>query len=64
MYHGPVGPQIDKLKDGSYKYLPGGGYQYELMYEDYWNAVPNKGNNFTDDAYLSVKNISSLKGEK
>ncbi|WP_417354685.1 RHS repeat-associated core domain-containing protein [Gallaecimonas pentaromativorans] len=62
--HGPVGPQIDKLKDGSYKYLPGGGYQYELMYEDYWNAVPNKGNNFTDDAYLSVKNISSLKGEK
>ncbi len=52
--YGPVGPQIEKMSDGSYKYYPGGGEQIRLLYKDFENAVPSKKNNYTDNAYLKI----------
>ncbi|MBA55202.1 MAG: hypothetical protein CMK89_12175 [Pseudomonadales bacterium] len=52
--YGPVGPQIEKLPDGSYKYLPGGGTQIKLNYKDYQNAVARPDNGNTPNAYLKV----------
>ncbi|WP_421195460.1 RHS repeat-associated core domain-containing protein [Aeromonas enteropelogenes] len=52
--YGPVGPQIEKMSDGSYKYYPGGGEQIRLLYKDFENAVPNKKNRYTEQAYLKI----------
>ncbi|MDO2952295.1 RHS repeat domain-containing protein, partial [Aeromonas simiae] len=52
--YGPVGAQIEKMSDGSYKYYPGGGEQIRLLYKDFENAVPNKQNKYTEQAYLKV----------
>ncbi len=57
--YGPVGPQINKLANGEYSYLPGGGQQVKLLYNDYKNAVATPENSFTKDAYLKV--ISNTK---
>ncbi|MFQ2083797.1 RHS repeat-associated core domain-containing protein [Aeromonas veronii] len=52
--YGPVGPQIEKMPDGSYKYYPGGGEQIRLLYKDFENAVSSKKNNYTENAYLKI----------
>ncbi|SMF14096.1 hypothetical protein SAMN02745866_00907 [Alteromonadaceae bacterium Bs31] len=62
--YGPVGPQINKLDDGTFRYLPGGGTQIKLGYHDYENAVARPDNGNTDKAYLKVKENTKLSQNK
>lgn len=58
--YGPIGPPIDKLSDGTSRYLPGGGDQIKLRYKDFENAVANKEKGYTKNAYLRVAKNTKL----
>lgn len=61
--YGPVGPQIELLPNGEYRYLRGGGNQIQMSGDVWSTARPNKYNDYTNDPYLDVVNVNKLPQE-